>query len=468
MPLLPNGILDIPTPRVFLPLVTAENKRFYRAKGGRASGKSHWVAEYLVEQAATRQGLRVLCARETQRSLKESAKKLIEDKIQAHGLSHLFTILRDEIRGPGGGSFTFIGLAEHNSETVKGYESVDICWCEEASTLSERSIKLLVPTIRAPNSIIIFTYNPRRRSDPVQRLIPWHDEQRCVSVHANYKDNPFLPKVMLDEANSAKESDEDDYTHTWLGGYETLGSKVVIPLLHIEAAVGLAAKLGIVPTGKRIASLDVAGAEETGDENGFLVRHGIQIEHVEKWNGFDTSMTTTRAVNLSLKYECEELQYDSASVGEGVTGEWAAMGRRNERPKGLQLVAWNGGNSVLEPEARIDPKDPKSKKNKDHYHNLKAQAWFNLRRRFQNAYHASKGMPYDADEIISISEKIDFKIRLQFCDELNQPQHKLSGTGKTLVDKSPDNTHSPNLADPAAQAYTPLSAKSGINYSAWG
>lgn len=466
MPVDANGVLEIDTPRVFVPLLKP-NLRFYGAKGGRASGKSHMVAELLVEDAIANPGLRVLCVRETQKSLKESAKKLIEDKIAALGVSRLFESLLGEIRGPGGGSFQFTGMQSHNADSVKGYESIDVCWAEEASSLSERSIKLLIPTIRAPGSRLYFSWNPRKRSDPVERLIPWNDQDRAVLVHANYRDNPFLPAVMLDEANSSKDMYPEDYSHVWLGGYEEAGSRVVIPSLWVNAAVGLATKLGIEVTGKKWGALDVAGAEEGGDENGFVVRHGIEITHIEKWNGLDTSLTTERAVRLALDHGVEELEYDSAGVGEGVTGEWASMGRRGAQPDGLSLVAWNGGNSVLEPEERVEPNDPKSKKNKDHYHNLKAQAHFHLRKRFQNAYQASVGRPYDPDMLVSISEKIPDRIRMQFCDELSQPEQKLSGTGKVLVDKQPKGTKSPNIGDPAVMVFTPLPAESTYDFGSW-
>ena len=452
---------------MFVPLLKP-NLRFYGAKGGRASGKSHMVAELLVEEAIARPGLRVLCVRETQKSLKESAKKLIEDKISALGVGRLFESLLGEIRSPGGGSFQFTGMQTHNADSVKGYESIDICWAEEASSLSERSIKLLIPTIRAPGSKLYFSWNPRKRSDPVERLIPWTDADRAVLVHANYRDNPFLPSVMLDEARNSRRDYPEDYSHVGLGGYEEAGSRVVIPSLWINSAVGLAAKLGIEVTGKRIAALDVAGAEEGGDENGFVMRHGIEITHVEKWNGLDTSLTTERAVRLAVQHGAEELQYDSAGVGEGVTGEWAAMGRRGEQPAGLTAVAWNGGNAVLDPEERVERDDPQSKRNKDHYHNLKAQAHFALRKRFQNAYHASIGREYDPDMLISISENIPAKIRTQFCDELNQPEQKLSGTGKVLVDKQPSGTKSPNIGDPAVMAMFPLPCGSSYRLTGWG
>jgi len=464
MPVDTNGVLEIATPRVFAPLLV-QGKRYYGSKGGRASGKSHFMAERLVEEAIARPGLRVLCVRETQKSLKESAKKLIEDKIQALGVGHLFEVLRDEIRGPGNGAFSFIGMQSHNAESAKGFEGVDIAWAEEASSLSERSIKLLIPTIRAEGSQLWFSWNPRRRADPVEKLIPWHDTERAVLVHANYKDNPFLPRVMLDEAVAAKELSEDDYAHVWLGGYENLGSKVVIPAQWIDAAVGLCERLGIEPEGRRYSALDVAGAEEGGDENAQAIRHGIELQFIDKWNGLDTSLTTQRAVANMAARSVTEGYYDVVGVGEGVTGEWASMGRRGEAPDGIEMIPWNGGMGVLEPDARINPDDDDSPRNRDQYANLKAQAWFMLRRRFENAYKASKGRPYDADMLISLPRSLPFLGQIQ--DELTQPQQKYSGTGKVLVDKQPDGARSPNLADAIAMCFLPLGGATSYSLDVW-
>ena len=447
-------VLQIQTPRIFLPVINGREKRFIGLKGGRASGKSHFAAEMLVEEAIVSPGLRVLCVRETQKSLKESAKKLIEDKIQALGVGHLFEILRDEIRGPGGGYFAFIGMQAHNAESVKGFESVDVAWVEEASSLSERSIKLLVPTIRAPGSRLVFTWNPRRRADPVEKLIPWHDKERAVLVHANYLDNPFCPKVMLDEAEASKALDLDDYTHVWLGGYESMGSKVVIPSAWVQSAIGLAERLGIEITGKMYSALDVAGAEEGGDENAQAIRKGIELQFIDKWNGLDTALTTHKAVANMVRYGVTEGYYDSVGVGEGVTGEWASMQRRSEAPRRTDLIAWSGGAGVLTPNKRIDPLNVHSPLHKDQYHNLKAQAWFAMRKRFENAHKAASGREYDKDMLISIPADLPHLAQLQ--DELSQPQQKPSATGKVMVDKQPDGAKSPNLADCVVMAFHPV------------
>lgn len=409
-----------------------------------------------------RPGFRALCGREVQKSLKDSAKKLIEDKIQALGVGHRFEVLQTEIRSDTGGSINFIGLQDHTAESIKSFEGADVCWVEEAQTITERSLGLLDPTIRKPGSQLWMSWNPRRRSDAVEKL-PWDDPRWGCLVKANYTDNPFLDANMIALAEKAREMDPERYAHVWLGGYETMGSKVVIPAAWLEAAIGLAEDLGIEVTGKRYAALDVAGAEEGGDENGLAIRKGIQLEYLNRWNGFDTALTTHKAVKAVHAADVPELFYDSVGVGEGITGEWASMGRRGERPKGLTLTAWNGGASVLHPDQRLDPRNIKSPTNKDQYHNLKAQAWFGFRARCENAWKARAGREYDPDMLVSIPRDLPHLQNL--IDELTQPQQKPSATGKVMVDKQPDNSKSPNLADPVVMAFHPLDG--GYNMGFW-
>ncbi len=74
---------EIALPEAFRPLfVPSRYKAFY---GGRGSGKSHAVATALVLMAAERP-LRILAAREIQRSIRDSSKRLLDDRIAALGL----------------------------------------------------------------------------------------------------------------------------------------------------------------------------------------------------------------------------------------------------------------------------------------------------------------------------------------------------------------------------------------------
>lgn len=461
--------LNIPTPRWAAPIhasvtATGQSIRYIGVYGGRGSGKSHEIAGLVVEEMVADANCSVVCIREVQKSLALSAKKLIEAKIVEFGVSHLFDVLQNEIRRIGGtGLCIFVGMQDHTADSVKSLEGFSIAWVEEAQSLSQRSMDLLRPTIRKEGSRIFFSWNPRRRGDAVERLLrgPKGPRPDAIVVKANYTDNPFLPDTLRREAENDMENDPDGFPHTWLGEYESVGSKVVIPAAWVQSAIGLAEDLGLEVTGKLYAALDVAGGEDGGDENAFAIRKGISLLSVQAWNGLDTSLTTNKAAMIAKVQGVAEVYYDSIGVGEGVTGEWASMGRRGDQPEGMAFHPWAGGASVLNPDKRIEPDNPQSPLNKDQYQNLKAQAWFSLRKRFENAHKARRGVAYDAEMMISLPRDLS-NIR-QIEEELTQPQHKTSGTGKTMVDKQPDGSRSPNLADAINMAFFP--ANTGSSYS---
>jgi phage terminase large subunit len=209
--------LDIKTPRWCLPLL--EPTRYKGARGGRGSGKSHFFAELLVESMVMDANLQSVCIREIQKSLKFSAKKLIEDKIRSLNVSHMFDITINEIRRIGGeGIVIFQGMQDHTADSVKSLEGFNVCWVEEAQSLSKRSMELLLPTIRAPGSEIWFGWNPENDYDPVDLLFNGDDED-CTCVHVNFNQNPFCPDELKAEAKRHAKANPDTYDHVWLGGY---------------------------------------------------------------------------------------------------------------------------------------------------------------------------------------------------------------------------------------------------------
>lgn len=445
--------------------------RYKGAHGGRGSGKSHDFAELLVLYMLIDPDLFAVCIREIQKSLAMSAKKLIEGKIAEYQLEHAFEVQQTVIKRIGHkGLAMFAGMQDHTADSIKSLEGAKVAWVEEAQSLSHRSMALLTPTIRAPGSELWFSWNPRFRADAVEQLLRSRAANRPDAIEnpdlprsevqivrkVNYTDNPHLPDELRAEAEYARVNNPDSYGHTWLGGFEEMGAKTVIPPAWVEAAIGLAEDLGIAITGKRYTATDVAGAEEGGDSNAQAFRHGISIEEVEDWNGYDTSLTTQRAVTNAVRFGARENYYDSVSVGEGVTGEWASMGRRGEQPPGMQLLPWNGGSGVLWPDENTEPDNPRSPLNKDQYQNMKAQGWFWLRKKFENAYKARNGRAHDPEMLISLSRKIAPAKLAKLQDELSQPQQKPSGTGKTMVDKQPDNAPSPNLADSVMMVNFPI------------
>lgn len=169
---------------------------------------------------AAQKPLRILCAREVQKSIRDSVKRLLDDKIDSAGFRSMFKSTDSEIRGTNGSLFIFAGL-QHNIASIKSMEGIDLCWCEEAQTLSVSSIETLLPTIRKPGSKIFFSWNPKNPKDPVDAMFkgeegpPPKSLVKCV----NYTDNPWFPDVLREEMEHDKLKDHGKYLHTWEGQY---------------------------------------------------------------------------------------------------------------------------------------------------------------------------------------------------------------------------------------------------------
>lgn len=260
--------IQIETPRVFLPLLKAS--RYKGAYGGRGSGKSHFFAELGVERCIMRRKSRGVCVREVQKSLKESAKRLLEDKIDRFPASIGFRIKNDEIVTPGGGVILFQGMQDHTAESVKSLEGFDWAWIEEGQTLSSRSLEMLRPTIRAQGSEIWASWNPRNAADPVDaffRNINPPPDSVCVRV--NYDQNPWFPAELEIEREHDRLANPDRYAHIWLGEYEpaAIGAIWSRQMFHEHRRAP-----GEIPTmGRTIVAIDPAVSNEAdSDEHGII------------------------------------------------------------------------------------------------------------------------------------------------------------------------------------------------------
>jgi phage terminase large subunit len=211
--------LNIQTPRWATPILDRENARYIGAFGGRGSGKSWFFAEWLVERCVMRK-TDVVCVREVQKSLKQSVKKLIENKIEGLGVGHLFDIQQSEIKCPHGGVIIFQGMQNHTADSIKSLEGFDIAWVEEAQSISQFSLDLLRPTIRKPGSQLVFSWNPRFDTDPIEGLLRGENPpDDSVVIEVNYTDNPWFPEVLREEMEYDKRRDPDKYLHVWKGEY---------------------------------------------------------------------------------------------------------------------------------------------------------------------------------------------------------------------------------------------------------
>lgn len=190
--------------------------RYKGARGGRGSGKSWGFARALLILGASKK-IRIVCGREVQKSIKDSVHKLLSDQIQSLGMGQFYEVLNQEIRGVNGTEFGFVGLASNTVESIKSLESVDIFWVEEAQSVSEKSWKLLIPTIRKPGSEIWLTFNPELETDYTYEYFVTHPPEDCNVVVMNYNDNPWFPEVLEKERLHCKLTDPKGYDNIWEG-----------------------------------------------------------------------------------------------------------------------------------------------------------------------------------------------------------------------------------------------------------
>ena len=205
-------------PRAFEDLrQPARYKAYY---GGRGSAKSHSFAPALLMRGGEKP-LRILCAREVQLSIKDSVKQLLDDKIFDFGMESFYQSYQSEIRGKNGTNFIFAGLGKMTADQIKSMEGIDIAWVEEAQTISDNSLEILIPTIRKDKSELWFSWNPRHSSDPIDRrfrgeVVP----DNAVIKKVNYPDNPFFPKELDSEREFDRANNAERYGHIWMGDYE--------------------------------------------------------------------------------------------------------------------------------------------------------------------------------------------------------------------------------------------------------
>jgi phage terminase large subunit len=227
-----DGVVEIETAAVFEPLLS--DKTYLGAKGGRGSGKSHFFGERVVEEMVFDPTLSVVCIREVQKSLKFSAKRLIENKIHAMGVSHMFQILENEIRrrpvhgmSKAPGVCIFQGLQDHTADSIKSLEDFRLVWVEEAQSISKRSMDLMIPTFRE-GARLWFSWNPDQPDDPVEKLFESLGPDEAACVHANYLDNPMCPEKTKKDAERCRINSPDDYDHIWLGAFNVKRDAIIL------------------------------------------------------------------------------------------------------------------------------------------------------------------------------------------------------------------------------------------------
>ncbi|WP_334468682.1 TerL protein [Arsenophonus sp. PmNCSU2021_1] len=285
---------------------------------------------------------------------------------------------------------------------------------------------------RHSGRIPVFTFH--WRSDP-RKDDSWY-EKECLKI-----DNPVIVAQELDL------------------NYQASVEGVLIPAEWVQAAIDAHTKLGINPTGIRLGAFDVA--DEGRDKNAFSWRHGFLLESIEEWSGKGSDIfgSVEQVFNLADKYQLESFRFDEDGLGAGVRGDARIINdqRRQRRAVRIDAVPFRGSGGVFDPdkEAVAGFDGQNARLNKDFFANAKAQSWWHLRKRFQNVYRAVvEKQPFKPDELIAIHGAMRLKDKL--IVELSQPTYSINAVGKIVIDKQPDGTKSPNLADSVMINFAPM------------
>jgi hypothetical protein len=310
---------------VFLPLL--QQSRYKGAHGGRGSGKSHCFAGLVVALSLQSPGVRVVCAREVQRSLRDSVKLLVEDKIRAYNVEHQFRVMYDHIKTPGSGLVTFMGLQDHTAESIKSLEGFDVAYLEEAHTITRRSLELLRPTIRKPGSQIWASWNPRSSDDPIDELLRGENTPpNSVVVEANWRDNPWFPEALEEERVFDEVYSPERYDHIWDGAYEpsvvgALWDRAMIIRTRVEVPPPLKrVVIGVDPPISSEEKSNECGIVAVGlgdDDHGYVLADESTVAQPEAWG--------RRVVALHDLLEADAVVAEVNQGGEMVTSTIKAV-----------------------------------------------------------------------------------------------------------------------------------------------
>lgn len=229
---------------------------------------------------------------------------------------------------------------------------------------------------------------------------------------------------------------------------------VIIQAEWIRYAVDAHLELGFGDDGGWGGGLDPA--DEGGDLHAGCFRKGVVLKWCDDWGQGDVGEATRHIITETVGRRPMNIQYDAVGVGAGVKAEVNRLVKTKEMPHNLSFLPWLAGLPALRPEERVIPGDNQSPRNKDFYSNIKAQAWWALRRRFEKVYRmrTEKGVKFPSSELISIDSRIP-KLQ-QLMRELSQPVMIKDGKLRLKVDKKPEGARSPNLGDATVMNYFPV------------
>ena len=305
-------------PEIFQPL--EEKSRYKILYGGRGSGKSHAFVIKLILEAVNRR-MTIICAREVQKSIRQSSYKLIVRKIREMGLDRYFEILEKEIRVYNGGTINFEGLGLGQVDSIKSYDGIDLVWVEEAQNVSQKSWEELIPTVRDEGSEIWVSFNPRSDQDPTYRFFIINTPPNTIKIKVNYYDNPFFTEELEAERVHCYEKNRDRYDNIWLGECLSAGDMQFITSDAVRDAMDRDAVF--LPDEALVCGVDLARGG--GDPCMITFRQGLDAKSHKTYKiGSETSRDSMRVVsllgNIFSEHRPDIINVDSGSMG-GAIGD---------------------------------------------------------------------------------------------------------------------------------------------------
>lgn len=286
----------------------------------------------------------------------------------------------------------------------------------------------------------------------------------------DWRDHPEKTQEWYDrrKAKAEREGMQHIFAQEVDRNYSAAVQNTIISYEWIEAAVDahlhIPCLMAVEPDPNDwMAGFDVA--DEGGDRNALVMRNWIILKHAEEWGEGDPGATTRRLIRGLREFGKRgiEVQYDCIGVGATVKSEYNRLIDVGELdPAECRMVPWHAGSGVVNPYARVVPDDNESATNINFFMNMKAQAWWSLRTRFYKTWRARMHKDeYDAEELISLDGTMPSGVLMQLKKELAQPTRAKTGSLKLVVDKKPNGTRSPNLADSCVQCYFPAPERGG-------
>ena len=434
----------------FVPLFATTGRwPVYVMNGGRSGAKTTTASTgvvYRTLQVEETEGrpFRTVCVRQTQKSLRDSAKHAIERRIGEGGDSTAgFRVLDNEIRTPLGGVITFQGMSTSHGTaiSIKGLEDYDLIWFEEAEYISQAVYDLLTPTIfRKAGAELWFTLNINSRLNPVYRdFFPGGTmaDVACF-IHSNFMDLPKAWQAPEQERLRAnwQENRPDTYAHEWLGEpLEISDNPKVLPfpdlLIAREAWNKWAPKLsgGLVHAG-----LDVG---DRIDPSSLAGRRGAALFHLSAWHAPRLGVTSKRADTWMRDHGGSVLNYDASGMGAGIRSD---LGGMDDRP--YSAYPEHNGGKVEAPELTFSY----GVTNADHFVNRYAQMSWGVKMRLENTIRLVVAHEdIDPDSCLFIHPSItDTQLSV-----LAQPEYSAeTTTSRIKVEKQPKPEGAPTAAKP--------------------